>query len=78
MIQNLLSYHLAHLCSCHKLPDVFELYMDITISISLALSISLLYISLLQLVSGAQFLNITPFFFSSACLASASSLILFL
>ena len=38
----------------------------------LALSISGLLISLLQLVNGTQFLNITPLFLSSACLAAAS------
>ena len=38
----------------------------------LALSISGLLISLLQLVNGSQFLNITPLFLSSACLAAAS------
>ena len=42
-------------------------------SISLALSISLLFISLLQLINGAQFLNITPLFLLSACLAVASA-----
>ena len=40
---------------------------------SLALSISVLFISLLQLVNGAQLLNITPLFRSSACLAATSS-----
>ena len=39
---------------------------------SLALSICLLLISLIQLINGAQFLNITPLFLSSACLAAAS------
>ena len=37
---------------------------------SLALSISILFISLLQLINGAQFLNINPLFLSSACLAA--------
>ena len=32
-----------------------------------------LFISLLQVLNGAQFLNITPLFLSSACLAAASS-----
>ena len=40
---------------------------------SLALCISVLIISLLQVLNGAQFLNITPLFLSSACLAAASS-----
>ena len=40
---------------------------------SLALSISVLFISLLQLVNGAQLLNITPLFRSSACFAATSS-----
>ena len=42
-------------------------------SMSLALSISILFVSLLQLVKGAQFLNITPLFLSSAYLAAALS-----
>ena len=40
---------------------------------SLALSISVPFISLLQLADGAQFLTIMPLFLSSACLAVASS-----
>ena len=40
---------------------------------SLALSICVLFISLIQLVKGAQFLNTTPSSYSSACLAAASS-----
>ena len=40
---------------------------------SLALCISVLFISLLQLINGAQFLNITPLFLSSACIVAASS-----
>ena len=40
-------------------------------SISLALSICVLFISLMQLVNGAQFLNATPLSLSSACLAAA-------
>ena len=47
----------------HKLPDVFEelslysikLYIGITISISLASSICILFISFMQLVNGAHF-----------------------
>ena len=39
---------------------------------SLALSICVLLISLIQLVNGAQFLNITTLSLSSACLAAAS------
>ena len=50
-----------------------KLYTGITISISLALSISVLFISLLQLINRAQFLNITPLFISFACLAAASA-----
>ena len=42
-------------------------------SMSLALSICVLLISLMQLVNGAQFLNITTLSFSSACLAAASA-----
>ena len=41
--------------------------------ISLALSISVLFISVLQLINGAQFLNITPLYLSSACLTAASA-----
>ena len=40
---------------------------------SLALYISILFISLLQLINGGKFLNITPLFLSSAGLAAASS-----
>ena len=40
---------------------------------SLALSICVLFISLVQLVNGAQFLNATPLSLSSVCLAAASS-----
>ena len=40
---------------------------------SLAMSISILFISLLPLSIEAQCLNITPLFLSSACLAAASS-----
>ena len=39
-----------------------KLYIGITISISLALSTCVLFISLMQLVNGAQFLNITFLF----------------
>ena len=42
-------------------------------SISLALSICALFISLMQLVNGAQFLNATPLPVSSACLPVALS-----
>ena len=48
-----------------------KLYIGITISKSLALSFSVLFISLSQLVNEAQFLNITPLFLSSACLSAA-------
>ena len=40
---------------------------------SLALSTCVLFISLMQLVKGAQFLNATPLSLSSACLAAASA-----
>ena len=40
---------------------------------SLALSIYVLFISLIQLIKGAQFLNFTPLSLSSACLAAASA-----
>ena len=50
-----------------------KLYTGITILISLALSISILFISLFQLINGAQFLNITPLFLSSARFAASSS-----
>ena len=38
-----------------------KLYISITTSISLALSICVLFISLMQSVNGAQFLNISSF-----------------
>ena len=40
---------------------------------SLALSVSVFFISLMQLVNGAQFLNATPLSLSSAYLAAASA-----
>ena len=40
---------------------------------SLALSICVLFLSLMQLIKGAQFLNDTPLSLSSACLAAASA-----
>ena len=40
---------------------------------SLALSTCVLFISLMQLINGAQFLNAAPLSLSSACLAAASS-----
>ena len=40
---------------------------------SLALSTCVLFISLMQLVKGAQFLNATPLSLSSAYLAAASA-----
>ena len=75
MIQNLLGYSLDIFV---KLSDIFEylslysikLYIRFTISISLAISISVLFISVLQLIKGAQSLNITTLFLSSACLAA--------
>ena len=62
----------------HKLPDCFQqlllysikVYINIIISIPLALTISTLFISLLQSVNSAQFLNIT---FLLALFASASA-----
>ena len=39
----------------------------------LALSTCVLFISLMQLVKGAQFLNATPLSPSSSCLAAASA-----
>ena len=58
---------------CHKLSDVFEylllyiikLYIGITRSIYFALSVWVLFISLMQSVNGADFLNINPLFLSS-------------
>ena len=40
---------------------------------SLALSTCVLFISLMQIIKGAQFLNATPLSLSSACLAAALS-----
>ena len=40
---------------------------------SLALSTCVLFISLMQLVKGAQFLNSTPLSLSSACLVAVSA-----
>ena len=39
---------------------------------SLGLSICVLFISLMQLLNGAQFLNATPLSLSPTCLAAAS------
>ena len=39
----------------------------------LALSIPILFMSFLQLINGAQFLNITPLFLSSNCPIAAVS-----
>ena len=50
-----------------------KLYIGITKSRYFALSISVLFILLMQLIKGAQFLNITPLFLSSVCLAAALS-----
>ena len=50
------------------------LYIGITISISWALSLPVLFILLMHLENDAQFLNITPLLLSSARLAVASSL----
>ena len=57
----------------HNYHYSIKLYIDITISISFALSICVLFISLMQLVNGAQFLNATPLSLSSACLAGATA-----
>ena len=51
-----------------------KLYNGITISISLALSICVLFIWLIQLINGAQFLNITILL---ALFASASAAAVF-
>ena len=40
---------------------------------SLALSVSVLFISLLQLINGVLSLNIAPLFLSSPCLSAGSS-----
>ena len=40
---------------------------------SLALSICVLFISLMHLIKGVQFLNDTPLSLSSACLTAASA-----
>ena len=54
---------------CHKLADVskslllyfIKLYIDITTSIYLAILLCALFISLMQSVKGAQFLNVITF-----------------
>ena len=79
MIQN----HLVHLYNTAKLPDVFaqlslysiKLYISITMSISLQLSLWELLISLIQIVNGVQFLNVTPLSLSSACLGAPAPVI---
>ena len=84
MTQSLLCYCLDHLCSIdinflmflnnyHYIKS--RSYIGITMSISLGLSMSVLFILLMHLVNGAQFLNIMPLSLSSACLAGASFLI---
>ena len=50
-----------------------KLYIGITIGISTALFVSVLFILLVRLINGAQFLNIALLFFSSACLDAASA-----
>ena len=64
---------------CYKFPDVFyillffyilhstKLYIAITISISWVSSTCVLFISVVQLVNGAQFLNITFFMSITYC-----------
>ena len=70
VLQKLVKYFNGSAMLNHKLPAVFEklslysikLYTDITTSKYFALSIWVLFISLMQWVSGAKFLNITPLF----------------
>ena len=50
-----------------------KLYIGITTSISFALSIWVLLILFMHAVNGAQFLNITPLFLSSACFVASLS-----
>ena len=75
-------YQLGYLCNialdfqmflnnCHYILSNNALYY--TISISLALSISVFFSSLLQLINGTQFLNITSLFLSYACRAAVSA-----
>ena len=82
MIQNLLRYHLAHLCNIvinfkmfwNNYQYILSNYiLAILYQISLALYIYILFISVLQLINGAQFLNITSLFLSSTCLAASSA-----
>ena len=55
------------------ITNLIKLYIGITISISWALSLSVLFILLMYLVNGAQFLNITPLFLSYNCFAVSLS-----
>ena len=79
MIQNWLWNFLANFIILPKLPGVLEsfprysiiLYIDITTSRSFALSSCVLFISFIQLVNGAQSLNIAFLLFLPACLARA-------
>ena len=69
MLLLLLFQDVSSLYYCHKLSDVFKqllqysikLCIGVTISVSLALSTCVLFISLMQSVNGVQFLNTTFF-----------------
>ena len=81
MNQSLLCYHLEYLCGtainflvflhnyCYTLLDyaLTSQYLDS------AVSTKVLFISLMQLVNGAQLLNVTCSFLSFACLAALSA-----
>ena len=78
----LLYYHFDLLCNIAATSWSFwiiiaiysiKLYIGITTSIYFSLSISVLFISLMQSVNGTQFLSSSPLFLSSACLAAASA-----
>ena len=79
MIQSLLSYDLVHLSSTAINFQMFlnnycYILSNHTLAVQYrALSISILFIFLMNLTNGAQFLNITPLFLSSARLAAVSS-----
>ena len=74
-----LSKNGSSLNQCHKLPDVLEylslysvkLYIGITMSMPLPLSICVLFLSLTQLVNGVQFLVIIFFLLFAAAPAAA-------
>ena len=44
---------------CHKIPDVFEQLSPYSIKMYIGITICVVLILLMQLVNGAQFLNIT-------------------